>query len=208
MNIRSKHCNFSRFRKGIFMKKHIANILIILLALSLGINVFLGISVYKHKQREKQMTEGLCYDIACRCAAAAASINYAVEQNSRADAYYAGGMLKNLGAVMHSRAIDPRIDKYVSFGTIASVLCEDVPGIGSLTDDTPFSAEEVRILKTISEALEKLCKTFTDHPVSEYNTVAFDESIKTVDFATLNRALKDIHNTSEALWDSIANTEK
>jgi hypothetical protein len=131
-----------------------------------------------------------------------------VEQNSRADAYYAGGMLENLGAVMHSRTIDPRIDKYVSFGTMASLLCEDVPGIGSLTDDTPFSAEEVRILKTISEALEKLCKTFTDHPVSEYNTVAFDESIKTVDFDTLNRALKDIHNTSEALWDSIANTEK
>ena len=147
MNIRSKHCNFSRFRKGIFMKKQIATILIILLVLSLGINIFLGISVYKHKQREEQMTEGLCYDIASRCAAAAASINYAVEQNSRADAYYAGGMLKNLGAVMHSRAIDPRIDKYVSFGTIASVLCEDVPGIGSLTDDTPFSLKRAKYVR-------------------------------------------------------------
>lgn len=198
------------------MKKHFSTILIILLALSLGINIFLGISVYKHKQYEAQMTAGVCYEIADKCASAIFYINRAVSpdsQHPREDAHSAGSILKNLSAILSSGAIDPQIAKYVSFSTMGSLLCDDVSGIGhtaigSLTEETPFSAEEVRFLQSLSEALEKVYQTFTELPVSDANTEAFRESIKTPDHHTINQALKVFYDTAETLWESAANAGK
>lgn len=191
------------------MKKHIYFLLGFLI-ISLFLNLILALSYHNAAQDERKLIDELCGSITLSSISASSRLDEALESSDRRLILMAGIKIEQLTGILES-SVSKELGVQNTYGpgslsSLAELIiwgdsaCGIAP-FGSPNNNTPFSSDEIEIIKNISSALKELALSFYDESVTE-NTY-MNEARSHSNITAINDALFTLQTTTGSIFKTI-----
>lgn len=182
----------------------------VLLGISLVISLLLGFMLYKSEHDNKRLAEELCGTITLSSIGASSRLDEAIEADDRRLALMAGNELMKLSGLLNSSVcLEMGVQNVYGSGSLSSLAeliiwgddALNVASIGRPDDDTPFSAQEIKIMEQMSTALKGFGLAFYSEETT-LNTYMHEERSYS-DIHAVNRALTSLQDAMEPIFAGI-----